>query len=205
MPNSKTMFIAEIAGPGGSYDKIDAWVRKVAAAISGTAGLERVGRYRRLNDNCALLVAEFADGAETEDVAQALSAPPSSLKVKAATGRQLSEQRRADAAADPRESSLFYTVSFPVPADREPALSEWYELEHAPLLLGSEHWSMVRRYHLTGPAADEWGPHLAVHYLTDIRALRSPERDSARNTPWRKRLEVEPWFRGRYNVCLQEL
>lgn len=205
MPSPETLFIGEIAGSAGSYDRIDAWCREVAAALTGAPGLDRVGRYRRLNDNCALLVAEFAAGADTAPAAQALAAPPRGFTVRTATGRQLADQRRKDAPADPRECPLFYTVNFPVPAEREEALGEWYDAEHAPMLLGCEHWLMTRRFHLGGPAAADWGMHLAVHYLSDIRALRSPERDAARRTPWRKRLESEPWFRGRYNICLQEI
>ena len=205
MPNPATMFIAEIAGPAGSYDTIDAWCREVAASLAGNPAIERVGRYRRLNDNRGLLVAELAAGADASVIADALSVPPAGLDVKTATAHQLGEQRRPDAPADPRECPLFYTVNFPVPPDREEALGDWYEQEHAPMLLGCEHWVMTRRFRLEGPAAAEWGPHLAVHYLSDIKALRSPERDAARRTPWRDRIAAEPWFRGRYNICLQEV
>ena len=41
----------------------------------------------------------------------------------------------------------------------------------------------------------------AVHELTDLSALDSPERERARATPWRARLSQDDWFSSsRYAV-----
>ena len=42
--------------------------------------------------------------------------------------------------------------------------------------------------------------HIALHYLHNLRALESKERDKARATPWRERLAGHAWFKGDYRV-----
>ena len=100
------------------------------------------------------------------------------------------------------EADILYPVFFRVPAHREQEFNAWYEEEHMEMLLRCEHWRMCRRYRIRG-AGDGGFTHVALHYLTDLRALESPERDRARSTPWRDRLAVEPWFKGEYRVYYQ--
>ena len=58
---------------------------------------------------------------------------------------------------------------------------------------------MVRRFVVDAPG-DDVPTHLALHYLDDLSALSSPERDAARKTPWRARLAEEDWYRGSYRL-----
>jgi hypothetical protein len=110
---------------------------------------------------------------------------------------------RVAAGSDERvlEADVLYPVFFRVPVDREREFDAWYEEEHMELLLRCEHWRMCRRYRIRD--AGGGFTHLALHYLTDLRALESPERDRARSTPWRDRLAAEPWFKGEYRVYYQ--
>ena len=57
------------------------------------------------------------------------------------TGQLISWQQRPEV-DDQRmlKSPYLYGVFFTVPADREEAFNEWYEEEHAPLLLNCEQW-----------------------------------------------------------------
>ena len=97
------------------------------------------------------------------------------------------------------EADLLYPVFFRVPAAREREFNAWYEEEHMEMLLDCEYWRMCRRFRIR--AAGESGfTHVALHYLTDLRALESPQRDRARSTTWRDRLAAEPWFKGEYRV-----
>ena len=111
---------------------------------------------------------------------------------------------RTATGADARtlEADVLYAVFFAVPAAREPEFNAWYDEEHMEILLRCEHWPMCRRYRIRNPAAGGF-THIALHYLTDLRALESPERDQARSTPWRDRLAAEAWFKGEYRVYYQ--
>ena len=97
------------------------------------------------------------------------------------------------------DAGVVYPVLFRVPAEREREFDAWYDEEHLDILLRCPHWPACRRFRIRDPKPDGW-THLALHYLTDLRALESPERDAARSTPWRARLAAEPWFRGEYRV-----
>lgn len=112
---------------------------------------------------------------------------------------QTTERRAPHAPPDVIEAGIVYSVFFRVPADREAEFDAWYEEEHLGILLACPYWPMCRRFKVADPGADS-PTHLALHYLTDLRALESPERDRARATPWRDRLAREPWFRGDYRV-----
>lgn len=98
-----------------------------------------------------------------------------------------------------RDAPILYPVLFSVPADGEKDFNAWYDEEHLGILLKSPHWPMCRRFKVHNPAPGGW-THIALHYLNDLRALESPERDAARATPWRDRLAKNVWFKGDYRV-----
>ena len=108
---------------------------------------------------------------------------------------------RSAPGADERafEAAVLYPVFFRVPGSREQEFNAWYEEEHMELLQRCAYWPMSRRYRIRD-AGDRGFTHVALHYLTDLRALESPERDQARSTPWRDRLSAEPWFKAEYRV-----
>ncbi len=97
------------------------------------------------------------------------------------------------------DADIIYPVFFRVPTDREMEFDAWYEDEHLGILQRCPYWPACRRYRIRNPGADSW-THIALHYLTDLRALESAERTEARSTPWRARLADEDWFRGDYRV-----
>ena len=111
--------------------------------------------------------------------------------------------RTADGAGERvAEADVLYPVFFRVPAEREQEFNAWYEEEHMEMLERCAYWPMCRRYRIRAARAGAF-THVALHYLTDLRALESPERDRARSTPWRDRLAAEPWFKGEYRVYYQ--
>lgn len=97
------------------------------------------------------------------------------------------------------DAPILYPVLFSVPPEGEKDFDAWYDEEHLGILLKSPHWPMCRRFKIHQPVADSW-THIALHYLRDLRALESPERDEARATPWRARLAQHAWFKGDYRV-----
>ncbi len=109
-------------------------------------------------------------------------------------------QQIAPGAGDPfRDAPILYPVLFSVPAEAEKDFNAWYDEEHLGLLLRSPYWPMCRRFKVHNPAPGSW-THIALHYLADLRALESKERDQARATPWRDRLAKNAWFKGDYRV-----
>ena len=111
----------------------------------------------------------------------------------------IGEQRSAGVGDEILEAAIAYPVFFRVPADHETEFNAWYDDEHLGILLRGEYWRMCRRFRIRNPDPASW-THIALHYLTDLRALESPERTEARSTPWRIRLAAEPWFKGEYRV-----
>ena len=113
--------------------------------------------------------------------------------------QQIGEQIAPGADGAVIDAPFAYPVFFRVPPVRETEFDSWYETEHLPILLRCRYWPMCRRFKVTEPGPSS-PTHIALHYLTDLRALESDERTEARTTAWRDRLAKEPWFKGDYRV-----
>jgi hypothetical protein len=111
----------------------------------------------------------------------------------------INEQSAPDAGNPFHQSPILYPVLFCVPSAGERDFNAWYDEEHLGILLKSPHWPMCRRFKIYKPAPGTW-THIALHYLHDLRALESKERDEARATPWRGQLAKNTWFKGDYRV-----
>jgi hypothetical protein len=97
------------------------------------------------------------------------------------------------------DAPFLYSVFFEVPPERQRDFNDWYENDHVPQLLECKDWLLVRRFRIVDGEPKSW-THLALHYLTDDRALESGERRRARQSPWRARLAEESWFTPQYSV-----
>lgn len=100
---------------------------------------------------------------------------------------------------DALDAPYVYAVFFDVPAEWDDDFNAWYEKDHIPLLMECDQWLMVRRFRIADGEPKSW-THLALHYIADPGALRSPARERARATPWRARLAKETWFSPAYSV-----
>jgi hypothetical protein len=100
----------------------------------------------------------------------------------------------ADHGKTQQPGPVLMVVAFRVPVSRCAEVDDWYEREHAPLLLEAEGWLRVRRYHgVASQGASIW-THVALHDLRAVTVLDSKERAFARSTAWRARLSQESWF-----------
>lgn len=115
-------------------------------------------------------------------------------------GVPLSTQRRRDVGDKVVDAAVVYPAFLRVPEDRLAEVGRWYEEEHLPMLLACPQWAMTRRFRIRSPQGTDF-THLALHYMTSLATLRSPERDTARDTPWRDKLIAEGWFKPEYRVC----
>ena len=147
-------------------------------------------------------VFELPQGMQVERALASAVPHPTAKRMERFVAVPLGAQRREDACEIselPHRTPIFYAVFFGVPTARADEFGRWYEEEHLPLLFGCEQWLGCRRFRLESPHPDGY-THLALHYLADLRALQSPQRDAARKTPWRNRLVAEGWFKGEYRV-----
>lgn len=97
------------------------------------------------------------------------------------------------------DNAIAYPAFLTVPHEKMDEVGRWYQDEHLPILMAGNEWLMTRRFrivHATGTSCT----HLAIHYLTSLKALASPERDLARDTPWRDALLAQGWFAPEYRV-----
>jgi hypothetical protein len=117
-------------------------------------------------------------------------------------GHPLGEARRRDSGPQALNAPYAYPVFFEVPPEWRTQFNDWYEREHVPMLLECPQWLMCRRFELQALAGCPW-THMALHYLSDLRALSSPQRDAARSTPWRRELEQQDWFRYTHRLGLR--
>ena len=169
-------------------------------AMSARQEFVSVQRYGSPRRATYLAVFESdAAAAATRSPAIPQPAHESIVAVERYCAERLGEHQAPTAGDAILNADILYPVFFRVPADREAEFNAWYEEEHLAILLRCPYWPMCRRFRIMNPGPESW-THLALHYLTDLRALESAERTEARSTPWRARLAQEPWFRGDYRV-----
>jgi hypothetical protein len=168
------------------------------AQLSGASELA----YASASLRSLTYIFELGAGLAMRDL-PAAEAHPSVARIERFAAVPLGAGRKRDDACEvselPHRTPIMYAVFFGVPAARTDEFDRWYEDEHMPILLKCEQWLGYRRFRLETPHPDGH-THLAVHYLADLRALESSERDVARSTPWRNRLVAEGWFKGEYRV-----
>ena len=200
MKSSAIVFDAITVAPQNDF-AFDVWYANhyfpAMSAQREFVNVQRYGSPRR-----ATYLAVFEASADTTAIDSAAIPEPAHASItgfERYIAGKLGE-RKAPAVDDSIfDADILYPVFFRVPADRETEFNAWYEEEHLAILQRCPYWPACRRYRIRHPSTDSW-THLALHYLTDLRALESAERTEARSTPWRARLAQEPWFRGDYRV-----
>ncbi len=99
----------------------------------------------------------------------------------------------ADSGPVERTTSHLVVVAFPVPDEALERFDDWYETEHAPLLLGAEDWLRVRRFRIEASSGSPLTC-VAVHDLASLDAMDSPNRQEAARGPKRAAMAAEPWY-----------
>jgi hypothetical protein len=114
-------------------------------------------------------------------------------------GDQIGEFRGPELADDPLDAPILYSVFFSVPDEMAQDFNAWYSDEHVPMLLKCKDWLMCRRFQIEDGEPQPW-THIALHYLNDLSAFESPEREAARSTEWFKKLSEHQWFQASTTV-----
>lgn len=92
-----------------------------------------------------------------------------------------------------RRGGYLAVVAFTVPSEDLGQFDDWYETEHAPMLLKAGDWLRVRRYR-AAPGEDGGWNQFALHELASLEVMASPERAAARKGPKREALLDRPWY-----------
>ncbi len=206
MGSQPGVLISQMEPPPGERDEFDAWYADehvpLRMALPGFTGAVRAwapeGEPRHLvvyhlSSPTALESPEYLDVKEN----------PSELTAHmlghvGGFTRYIAEEIGDTGDAPP--GRYLYLVTFDVPAAAEAEFDAWYESDHVPTLIRCEHWLRIRRY-AVGDSIPAGVTRAALHELSDLAALESPERAEARASDWRRRLADEPWFStARYAV-----
>jgi hypothetical protein len=178
-------------------------------AAPGLAGAQRYKHIER-ETYLAIYEAENESAMGSEEFLSAEDYPNSETKwmlsnildYSSYTGNQITDLSRDKVSADPLDAPILYSQFFSVPDDREEDFNTWYENEHIPMLLKCDDWLMCRRFLIEDGEPQPW-THLALHYLNDMSAFDSPEREAAESTDLFKKLSEEQWFQGSTTVYLK--
>jgi hypothetical protein len=94
----------------------------------------------------------------------------------------------------PLDAPILVCLFLSVPSEHWAELDEWFEREHAPILLSDPDWLMTRRLETISCDPERY-THIILHYLADERALASDIMARARTTDWYLKLAGYRWFR----------
>lgn len=95
---------------------------------------------------------------------------------------------------EPPDPHTVVWTALDVPRREESELAAWYDQEHVPLLHAIPGWDRTRRYRLVEGGGPRW---LAVHELSDPRALEADAYRAATSTERRSRLMEQVTARER--------
>lgn len=180
----------------------DVWYSNVhGPALAREYSNPRARRYASPSRSSYVIIGELLEGRLGRAAGGGESSLPAMVQHhERFVGQPLGRHRRRDVDPGVIDAAVVYTAFLRAPSDRFQELGRWYEEEHLPMLLACPQWVMTRRFLVTRACGLDW-THMALHYLTDLRALESPQRDAARDTPWRDKLKAEGWFSPEYRVC----
>ena len=192
------MLFSQMNPPRGRAEEFEAWYRDVhVPSRLAVPGFQRATRYRALEGGPAhLAVYELDMEALERPEYRELKQRPEPL-----TGEMLAEvtgftRYTCELVADSGrrvDHNFLSVVAFEVPEDEVDEFDEWYETEHAPLLLEAEDWLRVARYRRSDGEGGPWN-RFALHELRSLEAMDSPQRRRAREAPLRAAMAERPWF-----------
>ena len=192
------MLFSQMNPPRGRAEEFEAWYRDVhVPSRLAVPGFQRATRYRALEGGPAhLAVYELDMEALERPEYRELKQRPEPL-----TGEMLAEvtgftRYTCELVADSGrrvDHNFLSVVAFEVPEDEVDEFDEWYETEHAPLLLEAEDWLRVARYRRIDGEGGPWN-RFALHELRSLESMDSPQRRRAREAPLRAAMAERPWF-----------
>ena len=198
------VLFSEMTPPEGGEDAFNHWYdnHHTPSHVNGVPGFLSAMRYRSAAGAHYLAVYELAgvEVLDSEEYRARKLTPdgPTRDMLQSVSGftRMIGAERfsiNRDDATDALDAPVIFCVFLSVPMERAGEYEDWFDTEHAPLLLGSAQWLMVRRFDVV--AADPApATHMFLHYLGDAAVLDSDTVRQARSTERYAKLAAEPWF-----------
>ena len=200
------ILFSEMTPPDGAEDAFNDWYdnHHTPNHVEGVPGFISAMRYRSPAGPHYLAVYEL-DGVDTlasEEYRSRKFTPdePTRRMLEAVTGftrfiaQEAFSHSRSENALAPLDAPAILCVFYSVPQEREGEFAEWFDREHAPILLTDPAWLMTRRLEIVDFDPERY-THLVLHYLADERALSGEIMARARATKWARKLMAEPWHR----------
>lgn len=200
-----TVLFSEMTPPDGGEDAFNDWYdnHHSPSHVQGVPGFLSAQRYRSPHGPHYLAVYElespetldhkeytkrkFTPDAATKDMLDRVSG----FTRYVANGT--STHVKDDIEDEAIDADVVIAVLFTAPPERWPELMQWYDTEHAPLLMENPDWLMIRLMEIYDYTPSPMS-HLFLHYVRDASVRESAELAAARATPWRNKLAAEDWF-----------
>lgn len=194
------MLFSQMNPPKGREGEFEAWYEEVhVPSRLAVPGFRRATRYRAVEGEPAhLAVYELdLDALQTPEYRR-LKEQPEPLTREMLNSVTGFTRYTCELVADSGrrvDHNFLSVVAFEVPEDEADEFDEWYDKEHAPLLLEAEDWLRVARYRRVSGEGGPWS-RFALHELASREVMASPQRRRAREAPLRAALAERPWFGG---------
>lgn len=165
-------------------------------------GFEGVQRYRSLDNDNYLVVYDMTSMAalKTPGYEKVKTDPSEETKWMLSNvsnfTRNLGTEigREGDLSSETLKAPFIFCAMFNVPESDTADFDAWMTEDHMPILLRNKDWLGVRRFALNVAEPVPY-TRLAIHYLSSLDALSSPEREAAKTTEWRQRMSDNyPWM-----------
>lgn len=202
------MLFSQMNPPEARDDEFHAWYEEVhIPSRLGVPGFRRATRYSAVDgDPSHLAVYELdLDALATPEYEEVKKRPGPRTRemLGAVTGFTRYTCELVADSGRRGDHNFLSVVAFEVPEDEAGEFDEWYDKEHAPLLLEADDWLRVARYRVLSGEGGPWN-RFALHELRSREVMDSPQRRRAREAPLRNAMAERPWF-GRSGRWLYEV
>ena len=200
------ILFSEMTPPDGSEDAFNDWYdnHHTPNHVQGVPGFISAMRYKSPAGPHYLAVYELdsADALQSPEYRQRKFTPdePTRRMLQSVSGftRYVAVDvfalARPEPGLAPLDAPVLLCLFLSVPAEHWTELDEWFEREHAPILMSDPDWLMTRRLETISCDPERYS-HIVLHYLADEQALASDTMARARATDWYRKLAGHRWFR----------
>ena len=199
------ILFSEMTPPDGAEDAFNDWYdnHHTPNHVQGVPGFISAMRYRSPAGPHYLAVYELesTDTLQSQEYRRRKFTPDESTRrmLQAVSGftRYVAVEvfalGRPEPALGPLDAPVLFCQFLSVPGEHWSEFGDWFDREHAPILLSDPDWLMVRRLETVACDPEHYS-HIVLHYLADQRALSSETMARARATDWYRKLARHRWF-----------
>lgn len=199
------ILFSEMTPPDGAEDAFNDWydTHHTPNHVEGVPGFISAMRYRSAAGPHYLAVYELEDVATLDSAeyrARKLTPDEPTRRMLASVkgftryiAQEVFSRAHPENTLAPLDAPVIFCAFYSVPQEREGEFAEWFDREHAPILLTDPDWLLARRLEIVDFDPERY-THLILHYLADLRALSGPTTARARATDWSRKLAAARWM-----------